>query len=182
MITKVVPIGSIKPWGKNPRKNDEAARKLAELIKIYGVRSPLVVWQKNMTVYKGNTTLKACKLLGMKEVPVTFATFKSEQEATAYALSDNKASEWAEWDDGILEEIFSSGEWPDGMTGFTEKEIQGISFGFDEKEVDRIKADANAKLRARIIIVACNESDAEEIRTSLKEWTKDCGFEKVEVK
>ncbi|GEM_PF-3590695 len=130
-----VPIDSVKLWGDNPRRNDKAAEQLAELIKEHGVRSPLVVWRKNKTVYKGNTTLKALKLLGWTKVPVLFHDFQSEAAAKAYGIADNKSSEYAGWDKDILAGIMKSQPLlnlaldRDGLkrvTGFTEREIEGL--------------------------------------------------------
>ena len=60
---KWVDIKSIKLWKGNPRKNEGAAKKLAPILKEHGIKSPLVVWKKDKTIYKGNTTYKAAKLL-----------------------------------------------------------------------------------------------------------------------
>ena len=98
-----VAIGKVKLWKNNPRRNDRAVPKLAEIIKARGQITPIVVWRKNMTAYKGNTTLKACKLLEYKTIKVLFADFPSEQSAIAYGIADNKSSEFSAWDDSILE-------------------------------------------------------------------------------
>lgn len=102
LTVETVPIDSLKLWKDNPRKNDDAVPKLAELLKVHGQQTPIVVWRKNNVVYKGNTTLKALKLLKAKTVNVIFADFKSEQAAIAYGIADNKSSEFAAWDNAIL--------------------------------------------------------------------------------
>lgn len=119
-------IDKIKLWRDNPRKNDQGVVKLAKLLKTYGQITPIVVWDKNMTVYKGNTTLKALLLNGEKTVKVLYKSFPSEQAAIAYGIADNKSSEWSDWDDDILKNIFSQNEkyFTKENIGFTGKEKQ----------------------------------------------------------
>lgn len=126
---KVVPIDSVKLWSENPRKNDKAVNKLAKILKKHGIKSPLVVWEKNNTIYKGNTTWKAAKQAGFKSIPVAFVHFPSKEAAHAYALADNKASEWTDWDHDILTKMMSSNSFQRidlSTTGFTEKEIKSL--------------------------------------------------------
>ena len=129
-VVKILPLKSIKLWKDNPRKNEKSSEKLAELLKKHGVRTPVVVWKKDMTIYKGNTTFKACKLAGIKTIPVILADFTSKSAAVAYALADNKASEWAEWDDQILKQLLESKEMVNldlaVHTGFSEKELNAF--------------------------------------------------------
>jgi len=129
---KWVPIGSLKLWDGNPRQNDDAAKDLAEVIRVHGIKSPLVVWDKNNVIYKGNTTFKALKILGFKEVPVVFHSFASEVAAQAYGIADNKASELAGWDNQLLVKMMNTKEFKaSGLfasTGFSSKEIELLDF------------------------------------------------------
>jgi hypothetical protein len=59
-----VPLSSVKLWNDNPRINDAAVPKLAESFIIHGQVTPGVVWRKNKTIYKGNTSWKAIKWIG----------------------------------------------------------------------------------------------------------------------
>ncbi len=52
----------------------------------------------------GHTRLKAAKQLGLKEVPVVYVDDLSEEQARAFRLADNKTAEFAEWDEGLLEQ------------------------------------------------------------------------------
>lgn len=131
---KSVAINTIKEWKDNPRKNDEAAVKLAELLKEHGQKSPLVVWSKNKVIYKGNTTYKAAKLLGWKTIAVILTDFPSEIAAIAYGIADNKSSEFSEWDDTILTDLLKAdtdGYCVKERIGFTEKDLKGL---FNHKE------------------------------------------------
>jgi superfamily II DNA or RNA helicase len=131
---ETISILKVKEWKENPRKNDAAIPKLAEILKEKGQVTPIVVWRKNNVVYKGNTTLKALKSLGVEKVKVVYADFPSEQSAVAYGIADNKSGEWSEWDDKILGKLMKSGI-NIQSTGF----MQSDSITFDEVfEIDNI--------------------------------------------
>lgn len=131
-----VDINKVKLWKDNPRRNDAAAPKLAEVIKERGRVTPVVVWRKDGVCYKGNTTIKALKLLGKKTVDVLYADFKSEAAAIAYGIADNKSSEFSEWDDALLSSFLKMDDVK--ATGFTSSEI-GF-FDTVEMTVEKIPA------------------------------------------
>jgi hypothetical protein len=56
-----VSVSELVPYDKNPRKNDAAAEKVAELIKEYGFKKPILVDIKNNKneIIAGHTRLKA---------------------------------------------------------------------------------------------------------------------------
>lgn len=149
---KVVPLNSLKLWKDNPRKNTQAAKELAPILEKHGLRSPLVVWDKNNTIYKGNTTWKAAKLLGWKNIAVAFVSFKSEEAANAYGIADNKSQEFSEWDDELLNKMLDTEPMKKfyGSTGFTEKELNGILF---ESNLDDIKETSDGM--SGIITISC---------------------------
>lgn len=177
-----VPVNKLKIWADNPRKNDHAVEKLKPILEKHGQRTPIVVWKKNMTVYKGNTTLKTVRALGWKEVKVLFVDFKSEAEAKAYGIADNKASEFSEWDEDILTELLSSEELQPmvSSTGFSDSDLRGLMFEADfEKIADIDEEDTGISATIKII---CKPENCNEIRDMLREWSNDCGFDSVEVK
>lgn len=88
----------IKPYEKNPRKNDEAVKYVAESIKEFGFKVPIVV-DKDMTIVAGHTRYKAAKKLGLNEVPVIVADDLTDEQIKAFRLADNKTGEKA---NGIL--------------------------------------------------------------------------------
>jgi hypothetical protein len=174
-----VPITSIKPWIGNPRKNDEAAKTLSELIKIHGCQSAITVWRKNNVVYKGNTTLKAMKLLGRTTIPVSFTDFKDEAAAVAYGLSDNKAGEYADWDDTFLAKLLTNKEVLKSGTGFTNKEVLGITWQANLERLNKIE-ETSEGLLAKVTIL-CQPKDKADVLALLKEWSNDCGFENLQI-
>jgi len=105
MKITTVKIDSIKPYGKNPRKNDGAVDAVAESIKEFGFRQPIVVDADNVIVC-GHTRWKAAKKLGMKEVPVHVAADLTPDQCKAYRIADNSTRDLSSWDDQLLlEEI-----------------------------------------------------------------------------
>jgi hypothetical protein len=108
---KSVKLEALKPWPKNPRRNDKAAEKLAAVLKKVGYVDPVIVLDNDLpglpagTIAAGHTRFKAAALAGMDAVPVCYYEFESPEQFTAYALADNKANEWAEWDFSALDNL-----------------------------------------------------------------------------
>lgn len=95
-------IEEIFPYENNPRKNDEAVKYVANSIKEFGFRVPIVI-DKNNVIVAGHTRYKASKELGLKEVPCVVADDLNEEQITAYRLADNKSAEKAKWDFELLD-------------------------------------------------------------------------------
>ena len=94
-------LAEIKPYEKNPRKNDEAVKYVAESIKQFGFKVPIVIDGNNVIVC-GHTRYKASKKLGLETVPCVVADDLTEEQIKAYRLADNKVAEQAEWDFDLL--------------------------------------------------------------------------------
>ncbi len=124
----LIDIDKIKPYEKNARKNDEAVKYVAESIKQFGFRQPLVVDKENVII-TGHTRLKAAKKLGLKKLPCIIAKDLTEEQVKAYRLADNKVAEKAEWDYDLLDEEI------EGLPEFDFEDF-GFEFGFelDEEE------------------------------------------------
>lgn len=128
MNVKEIDIKDIKPYEKNPRKNNSAVPYVAESIKQFGFKVPIII-DKNNVIVAGHTRYKAAKKLGINTVPVVIADDLTDEQIKAFRLADNKVAEQAEWDVDLLneelEEIF---------------DIDMTDFGFDvleeEKEVE----------------------------------------------
>lgn len=96
-------LTEIKPYGKNPRKNDEAVKYVAESIKQFGFKVPIVI-DKNGIIVAGHTRYKAAKKLNLTEVPCIVADDLTDEQIKAFRLADNKVAEKAEWDCDLLSE------------------------------------------------------------------------------
>ena len=95
------PIHSIKPYEKNPRKNEDAITPVANSIREFGWQQPIVVDKKGVII-AGHTRYYAAQQLGLSEVPVVVANL-TEKQAKAYRLADNKTGELASWDFSLLD-------------------------------------------------------------------------------
>ena len=119
----MININEIIPYEHNPRKNDDAVEAVANSIKNFGFKSPIVV-DKNMVIVNGHTRLKASQLLGLTMVPVIIASDLTEEQCRALRLADNKTAEIAKWDKKLLQQELESIDW-EGL------QMEMTDFGFD---------------------------------------------------
>lgn len=103
MQIEEISTGALVPYDRNPRKNDKSVGKVAESIKEFGFKVPIVIDKDNVVVC-GHTRLKAAQKLGLKTVPCIRADDLSEEQIKAYRLADNKVGEDSEWDFNSLGE------------------------------------------------------------------------------
>ena len=85
------------PYENNPRNNDEAVQYVANSIREFGFKVPLVI-DRNNVVVTGHTRLKAAKLLGLDKVPCIKADDLSDEQVKAFRIADNSVADIAEWD------------------------------------------------------------------------------------
>lgn len=95
-------IDEIKPYEKNPRKNDGSVRFVANSIKEFGFKVPIVI-DSDHCIVAGHTRWKAARQLGLKKVPCIMADDLTPEQVKAYRLADNKVGELSEWDAGLLD-------------------------------------------------------------------------------
>lgn len=115
-------LDEIRPYPGNPRINDEAVDPVAESIREFGFKVPIVV-DADGEIITGHTRYKAAQKLNLESVPVIIADDLSEEQIRAFRLADNKTSEIAQWD---LELLF------DEMSGIDDLDM--TLFGFDESD------------------------------------------------
>lgn len=96
-------ISQLIPYDKNPRNNDDSVQYVANSIREFGFKVPIVIDKDNVVV-AGHTRLKAAKRLKLKEVPCVVADDLTEEQVKAFRLADNKVAEKAEWDMDLLDE------------------------------------------------------------------------------
>lgn len=101
MEIREVSIKDIHPYEKNPRINDNAVEAVANSIKEFGFKQPIVV-DGNMEIIAGHTRWKAAKKLKLKTVPVLVADDLTEEQVRAYRIADNSTGELATWDYDLL--------------------------------------------------------------------------------
>lgn len=94
-------IEEIKMYENNPRNNEGAVEYVANSIKEFGFKVPIVL-DKNNIIVAGHTRYKAAKLLNITEIPCIIADDLSDEQVKAFRLIDNKAAELASWDIDLL--------------------------------------------------------------------------------
>lgn len=125
MEIKNIDIKLIKTYENNPRVNINAVDKVAESIKEFGFKVPLVV-NSDYVIINGHTRYEASKKLGLKNVPVIFADDLSEQQQNAFRIIDNKTHDYAEWDYQTLEEELDKISLDMSKYGFEENTLDFI--------------------------------------------------------
>ena len=101
-----LPVKAIKPYAKNPRKNDKAVEYVANSIRQFGFKVPIVI-DSNYEIVCGHTRWKAAKTIGMESVPCVMADDLTPEQVKAFRLADNKTAEMAGWDFDLLEQEFN---------------------------------------------------------------------------
>ena len=115
-------LKEIKPYDKNPRFNDEAAEYVANSIKEFGFKNPIIL-DKNKVIIAGHTRLKAAELLELETAPCIIAEDLTKEQVKAFRLADNKVGEIAEWDEELL--AFE-------LEGLVDLDFGMSEFGFDD--------------------------------------------------
>lgn len=160
-------IDKVKPYTGNPRINDDAVKYVANSIKSFGFKQPIVV-DGDGVIIVGHTRLKAAKKLGFKQVPVLVAKDLAPEKVKAYRLADNKTNELSDWDDDLLLKELD--------------DIQNIDmsdFGFDDDtEIEEDEDDISDKLMEKFqVVVDCqDEEELQETFEKLKGEGYECSI------
>jgi len=124
-----VDIKSLKPWDRNPRKNQPAIKPVADSIKRFGFGAPILARRADGEIIAGHTRILAAESLGLTRVPVRYLDL-DPADAHLLALADNKLNEKAEWDDAEVARILSEYGLEDAALA-----------GWDSAELDKMAAD-----------------------------------------
>lgn len=127
-------LDDLKPYENNPRFNDDAVQFVAESIKQFGFKVPIVI-DKNNVIVAGHTRYKASMELGLNEVPCIIADDLTDEQIKAFRLADNKVSERATWNNDLLELELDD-----------IKDLDMKDFGFIDLDLDSIDTDGSSAL------------------------------------
>ena len=119
-------VEDVIPYDKNPRKNDEAVKYVANSIKEFGFKVPIII-DKNGVIVAGHTRLKAARRLGLTDVPCVVADDLSDEQLRAFRIADNKVAEMAEWDEELLSEELAE---------ILDIDMEDFGFDFDDEDED----------------------------------------------
>jgi len=137
MNIQMMRVADIVPYENNPRKNDEAVKYVAESIKEFGFKVPIVIDKDNVIV-AGHTRLKAAKRLKLDEVPCIVADDLTEEQIKAFRLADNKVGEKADWDfDLLFDELEDIVDIDMELFGFDDEPVEKYDEKNDETLIDK---------------------------------------------
>lgn len=136
-------VEDLIPYKNNPRINDASVRNVANSIKEFGFKVPIVI-DKNNVIVAGHTRHKASKMLGLKEVPCIVADDLTDEQIKAFRIADNSSSSESEWDIDLLN--LEMADLPFDFTDFglyLDNDIienkKGDGTGVDEKEIPKME-------------------------------------------
>lgn len=109
LVTKK--LSEIRPYERNPRRNDPAVVSVAESIQQCTYVAPIVV-DEDGVILAGHTRYRALKKLKRKEAQVIVKAGLTDEQKRKYRLLDNKTAELAGWDLDLLAD-----------------ELEGLDFG-----------------------------------------------------
>jgi ParB/Sulfiredoxin domain len=150
-----VPVDTLKPDPQNARRHNlkKDVPKLAKLFLIHGFRKPIVV-DEHGVILAGNGAWEAAKLIGMTHIPVAQSDFDDEAARIGFAVSDNKSSEYSDWDDEVLQELMATGKLNQAGTGFTDKEWNGLQLSEQlPGELETVTVSGTTKNQGEFIII-----------------------------
>lgn len=93
----MVPIGDLMPNPDNPRVNSSAVPQVAESIRLFGFRVPILINADKM-ILAGHTRYRAALSLGLEEVPCMDASDLSPDEQAAFSIAENRTSDFSFFD------------------------------------------------------------------------------------
>jgi len=104
MQTEKIKLALIKPYWRNPRKNERAVKAVEESIKRFGFNTPLIL-DRELTIIAGHTRYRALMNLGMDEADCVIVDLPPGK-VKEYRIADNRTSEFSEWDwDKLIPEL-----------------------------------------------------------------------------
>ncbi len=118
-------VSSLKPYERNPRKNDAAVDRMIASIQEFGFKIPVLA-KSDGSVIDGHLRLKAAEKLRLMTVPVILCDDWTEAQVKAFRLIVNRSVTWADWDEELLKlELadLKSFDYSLELTGFDPDEI-----------------------------------------------------------
>lgn len=174
MKVKNVKLTELIPYENNPRNNEGAVEYVANSIKQFGFKVPIVIDKDNVIV-AGHTRYLAAQKLEMKEVPTIVADDLTPEQVKAYRLADNKVAEKASWDFGKLADEIEGIDTDIDLTelGFGEFELDVLKNGTDVEIDDFFESEDQTNTKSDDgmfkIIIKCDLNSKETIEAILKD-------------
>lgn len=133
---EILPIEQLRPNPKNPNTHpQEQLEMLGKIIRGNGWRNPITVSTRSGLIVKGHGRLLTAQLEELKEVPVEFQNYDSDEAELADLTADNRIAELAEIDTKMLADVFAdidTGAIDFELSGYTEDEYKDIATALSE--------------------------------------------------
>lgn len=127
LTSRRVLLETLRPHPDNPRAGDTDA--IAESLRVNGLFRPLVI-ATNGTILAGNHTYAAALSLGWAEIDVvTLDVEPHSAEAKRIILADNRTSDLATYDEGLLAIMLTSLQEEEGG-------LEGV--GYSQEDLDKL--------------------------------------------
>lgn len=167
-------LDEIKPYWRNPRRNEETVAAIKKSIAEYGCNSPLVL-DKNKVIIKGHATYKALMELGHLTANCVIADL-DKKKAKAYRIADNKISELSSWDYDALKLEIRELDIDEGLPGFSENELSMMT---EELKVPEMPTVSNEQIETATNDLSTRYSDASKAQSDsyLEFYCPKCGEE-----
>lgn len=138
-------IDELTPYENNPRRNDDAVEYVANSIREFGFKVPVII-DRDGVIVAGHTRIKACKRLGIREVPCVIADDLTDDQIKAFRLADNKVGERAKWDFDMLDIELEDIELDMEEFGFVLDNLEDATKEVEEDDIPNVAEEATAKL------------------------------------
>ena len=163
----------IKPYFRNPRKNEQAVEKVTKSITDFGFRNPILIDSESIII-AGHTRWKAALKLNLKRVPCMICDDLTEKQIKALRIADNKTGELADWDFALLKDEFedlNDGEFDLESTGYDLEEIEELMTTYGDEFIPKNK---DLKELFEVVIECKNENEQEKTYNKIKEMGYKC--------
>lgn len=150
-------IDEVKPYWRNPRRNDKTVEALMKVIPVVGFNVPIYIDQDGVII-KGHARYRTAVKLGMIEVPCIISTNSDEQNRLD-RVADNKVSELAEWDIGELRYELENIDFDLDSIGFDMPKDDFMDNTYAQEEFNEVTENDFAKATQRILQQQQSQND-----------------------
>lgn len=132
------PVERLRPYGRNPRKNDHVVSKMVDALRQFGFRVPLLA-KSDGELIDGHLRYKAALAMGMQQVPVIPADDMTDAQIRAFRILINRSATWADWDEDLLLQELRALKSLDvdlAITGFEDRELDELLMEMADTDKD----------------------------------------------
>lgn len=165
-------LSEIRPYERNPRRNDPAVASVVESIQQCTYVAPIVV-DEDGVILAGHTRYRALKKLKRKEAEVIVKAGLTEEQKRKYRLLDNKTAELADWDLDLLADELDGLDFGDLDLDWGIKADEEEQPG-EEKPGNFAKSEFEYSQQYGVTVILASEAEQEECYNKLRGMGYDC--------